>query len=175
MTVSRYNEDTCILYRNISGWGLKAVTNPSIRFLAGKKLDELWECHLLWPPDRSADTEFPLHFWNVLSLGRQSLVTRTGFISWRWGWHLDRRGCNTRILPLEIVNLERYERWITEAEMKCTRRTAVYTCSDYKKNFKTAKELNAQSIMEFIENYKTIKKKNFLRMPCSRIPLQILC
>jgi len=33
-------------------WHLKAVKSPSIWFVARKKLDQWWGCHLLWPPDR---------------------------------------------------------------------------------------------------------------------------
>jgi hypothetical protein len=39
--------------------------SENIWLLAGKKLDQWWGCHLLWPLDISIDTAFPLYWWNT--------------------------------------------------------------------------------------------------------------
>jgi len=39
--------------------------------------------------------------WTIIPLwlGRQSLVSKTGCIAWRWGWESGRRGFKKRVLP----------------------------------------------------------------------------
>jgi hypothetical protein len=47
-------------------------------------------------------------------------------------------------------------RRITAVEMKYMRKTAEYTCTDYKTNTETAKELNITSVLDKIQEYRRI-------------------
>jgi hypothetical protein len=52
--------------------------------------------------------------------------------------------------------------------------TAGYTCMDHKRNTEIMKELNTETIMNFLQTYRVNWKCYVLRMPCSRILFQML-
>ena len=64
----------------------------------------------------------------------------------------------------------RYARRITAAEMKYMRRTAGYTCTDYKTNTQIAKELKITPILDELLEYKRNWVQHVNRMPRNRLP-----
>ena len=83
---------------------------------------------------------------------------------------------NTLALPLLLYGSEtwtikaREARKITAAEMKCMRRTAGYTRTDYKTNTQIAKELKVTPILDKLLEYKRNCVRNVNRMPRNRLP-----
>ena len=61
-------------------------------------------------------------------------------------------------------------RRITAAEMKCMRRTAGYTGTDYKTNAQIAKELKITPILDKLLEYKRSWIQHVNRMPRNRLP-----
>jgi len=83
---------------------------------------------------------------------------------------------NTLALPVLLYGREiwtinaRDARRITAADMKCMRRTAGYTWTDYKTNTQITKELKITPIMSKLLEYKRNWVQNVNRMPRSRLP-----
>jgi len=61
-------------------------------------------------------------------------------------------------------------RRITAAELKCMRRTAGYTWTDYKTNAQIAKELKITLILDKLLEYKRSWVQHVNRMPRNRLP-----
>jgi hypothetical protein len=61
-------------------------------------------------------------------------------------------------------------RRITAAEMKCMRRTAGYSWTDYKTNEEIAKELEITPVLDKLLEYKRNWIQRVNRMPCDRLP-----
>jgi len=61
-------------------------------------------------------------------------------------------------------------RRITAAEMKYMRRTAGYTCTDYKTNTQITKELKVTPILDKLLDYKRNWIQHVNRMPRNRLP-----
>jgi hypothetical protein len=61
-------------------------------------------------------------------------------------------------------------RRITAAEMKCMRRTAGYTWTDYKTNAQITKELKITPILDKLLEYKRNWIQHVIRMPRNRLP-----
>jgi len=59
---------------------------------------------------------------------------------------------------------------ITAAEMKYMRRTAGYTCTDYKTNAQVAKELKITLVLDKLLEYKRNWIQHVNRMPRNRLP-----
>jgi len=66
-------------------------------------------------------------------------------------------------------------RRITAAEMKCMRRTAEYTWTDYKTNAQIAKELKITPIVDKLLEYKRSWIQRVNRMPRNRLPRVMKC
>jgi len=83
---------------------------------------------------------------------------------------------NTLVLPVLLYGSETWTinasdaRRITAAEMKCMRRTAGYTWTDYKTNAQIAKELKITSILDKLLDYKRSCIQHVNRMPQNRLP-----
>ena len=61
-------------------------------------------------------------------------------------------------------------RRITAAEIKCMRRTAGYTWTDYKTNSHIAKELEITPVLDKLLRYKRSWIQHVNRMPSNRLP-----
>ena len=83
---------------------------------------------------------------------------------------------NTLVLPVLLYGCETGTieasdaRTITAAEMKCMRRTARYTWTDYKTNAQIGKELKITSNLDKLLEYKRSWIQNVNRMPRNRLP-----
>jgi len=83
---------------------------------------------------------------------------------------------NTLALPVLLYGSEtwtikaRDARRITAAEMKCLRRTAGYTWTDYKTNTQITKELKITPILDKLLEYRRNWIKHVNRMPRNRLP-----
>ena len=83
---------------------------------------------------------------------------------------------NTLALPVLLYGSETWTikasdaRRITAAEMKCTRRTAGYTWTDYKTSAQIAKELKITPILDKLHEYKRSWIQHLNRMPRKRLP-----
>jgi hypothetical protein len=64
----------------------------------------------------------------------------------------------------------RNARRITAAEIKCTRTTAGYICTDYKTNTEFPKELNRTPVLDKIKDYRRNWIRNVNRMPRNGLP-----
>jgi hypothetical protein len=69
--------------------------------------------------------------------------------------------------------LQKKREQITAAEMKFVKQTGGYTHTDHKKNSDIMKVLKTEPIMN-LQTYRANWKCHVLRMPCSRIPFQML-
>jgi len=83
---------------------------------------------------------------------------------------------NTLVLPVLLYGSEtwtvkaRDARWITAAEMKYMRRTAAYTCTDYKTNTQITRELKITPILDKVLEYKRNWIQHVNRMSQNRLP-----
>jgi hypothetical protein len=83
---------------------------------------------------------------------------------------------NTLALPVLLYGSEtgtvkaRDARRISAAEMKCMRKTAGYTWTDYKTNTHITKELKITSILDKLLEYERNWIQHVNRMPCNRLP-----
>jgi len=83
---------------------------------------------------------------------------------------------NTLVLPVLLYGSETWTvkasdaRRITAAEMNYMRRTARYTCTDYKTNTQIAKELKTTPILDKVLEYKRNWVQHVNRMPRNRLP-----
>jgi len=83
---------------------------------------------------------------------------------------------NTLAFPVWLYGSEtwtikaRDARITTAAEMKYMRRTAGYTCTDYKTNAQTSKELKIISILDKLLEYKRNWIQHVNRIPQTRLP-----
>jgi hypothetical protein len=83
---------------------------------------------------------------------------------------------NTPALPVLLYDSETWTvkasdaRRITAAEMKCMRRTAGYTWTDYKTNAQIAKELKITPVVDKLLKYKRSWIQHVNRMPRNRLP-----
>ena len=69
------------------------------------------------------------------------------------------------------TNKAKFKSGIVAAEMKFTRKTLGYTCTDYKANIEILTELIITSIEEKLSAYKTNWSKKLNRMPHNGLPL----
>jgi len=53
-----------------------------------------------------------------------------------------------------LDHLSKRSRRITAAELKCTRKTALYTWTDHRTNTEIAKEINVSQVLDKIREYK---------------------
>jgi len=83
---------------------------------------------------------------------------------------------NTLALPALLYGRQnrtikaRDARRITAAEMKCMRKTAGYSWTDYKTDIEIAKELNIHPVLDKIQEYSINWSRHTNRMPRNRLP-----
>jgi len=83
---------------------------------------------------------------------------------------------NTLALPVLLYGSETWTikvsdaRRITAAEMKCMRRTAGYTWTDYKTNAQIAKELKITPMLDKLSAYKRSWIQHVNRLPRNVLP-----